>query len=61
MAVLSAQRDADDTMVGTVLEVVTGGPSEIHFQRRSGDPLIHLAAGWLGRAAEKSARAAKYG
>ena len=40
---------------------MTGGPFEIHFQRRSGDPVIHQAAGGLGRAAEKSARAAKYG
>jgi hypothetical protein len=38
---------------------VTGGPSEIHFQRCGGDPVIHLATGWLGRAAEKSALAAK--
>jgi hypothetical protein len=40
---------------------VTGGPSEIHFQRRAGDPVIHVARGWLGQAAEKSALAASSG
>jgi hypothetical protein len=38
---------------------VTGGPSEIHFRRCGGDPVMHPAAGWLGRGAEKSALAAK--
>jgi len=40
---------------------VTGGPSEIQFRRGGGDPVIHLAAGWLGRAAEKSAQATESG
>jgi|GEM_PF-7072479 len=40
---------------------VTGGPSEIHFQRRSGDPVIHLAAGWLGPGAKNSAGASNSG